>query len=509
MCNSNLVYKDYNPKQITLLPPSLDELIAPNHPVRIVNDVIDRINIEPLLSNYKPGGTSIYHPRMLLKVMVYAYLNNIYSSRKMEVAIKENVPFMWLAADNRPDHNTLARFRSERLKDHLKSIFAQIVALLVEEGLVSIKQIYTDGTKIEANANKYSFVWGKRVRNDKARIAHQLEQLWEYTQQVAEEELQQEPAPDFSEIDSKKIAETITKIDRALAGKPVDEKVKKKLSYGKKNWPGKVAEYEQKEAVLGQRNSYSKTDPDATFMRMKDDHLQNGQLKAAYNWQISTSDQYIVNTSIHHNPTDTLTLKPHIDQYEALYQTTPQSVTADAGYGSEENYELLEEKQIEGYVKYNYFDKEQSRKVSEDPFRPENLYYNKEQDKLYCPMGQPMDNIGKVKSKTASGYQQEQTHYRARNCHGCPLRGPCHKSSGNRVIKINHKLQKYRRKARALLHSEQGIVHRRQRPVDVEAVFGNVKQNKGFKRFMLRGHKKVEIETLLIAIAHNLAKKAA
>lgn len=492
-----------------LLPPSLEELIAENHPVRVVNDVIERINIDPLLGTYKPGGTSVYHPKMLLKILVYGYLSNIYSSRKIEEALKENIHFMWLSAMNAPDHNTIARFRSERLKDQLKSIFAQIVALLVEEGLVSIKEIYTDGTKIEANANKYSFVWCKSIKTSKARIGKQLDELWNYTQKVAEEELGQESAPNFEQVDKQKVTETIDKIDKALEGKKVDKKVKQKLNYAKKNWPDKMAEYEQKEEILGRRNSFSKTDKDATFMRMKDDHMQNGQLKAGYNWQISTSKQYIVNYSIHQNPTDTLTLKPHIDQYEKLYQGLPETITADAGYGSEENYEYLTEKQVNSYVKYNYFHKEQTNKYKEDPFRVDNLYYNKKHDKVYCPMGQAMDNIGDRKRTTASGYEQHYTRYQARNCQNCPLRGQCHKAKGNRIVEINHNLRKHKQIARENLLSDQGVAHRKQRPADVEAVFGNIKQNKNFKRFMLRGIRKVEIETGLLAIAHNLAKKVA
>ena len=492
-----------------LLPPSLEELIEDNHPVRVVSQVIDQINIDSLLATYKPGGTSVYHPRMLLKILVYSYLTNIYSSRKMEAALKENIHFMWLSAMNRPDHNTLARFRSERLKHQLKSIFGQIVELLVDQGLMSIKDIYTDGTKIEANANKYTFVWGKSIKTSKERIGKQLDELWAYTQKLAEKELKEEPTPDFEQVDTKKVTETIKKIDQALEGKQVDKKVKQKLNYAKKNWPKKMAEYEQKEKILGKRNSYSKTDKDATFMRMKDDHMQNGQLKAGYNWQISTSKQYIVNYSIHQNPTDTLTFKPHIDQYENLYQSLPETITADAGYGSEENYEHLSEKQVNGYVKYNFFHKEQIKKYKEDPFRVDNLYYNQEQDKVYCPMGQAMDNIGSRKRITASGYEQHYTRYQASNCHNCPLKGQCSKSQGNRVVEINHKLRQYKQVARDNLLSDQGIAHRKQRPADVEAVFGNIKQNKNFKRFMLRGIQKVEIETGLLAIAHNLAKKAA
>lgn len=492
-----------------LLPPSLEELIEANHPVRVVNDVIERIDLQPLLSAYKPGGTSVYHPKMLLKVLVYGYLSNIFSSRKIEAALRENIHFMWLSAMNRPDHNTIARFRSERLKGVLKTIFAQIVELLVEEGLVSIKDIYTDGTKIEANANKYTFVWGKAIQTSKKRIGKQLEELWKYTQQLAEQELVDETAMDFQEVDAKKVAKTIEKIDKALEGKQVSKKVKQKLSYAKKQWPDKLATYEQQEKVLGERNSYSKTDTDATFMRMKDDHMGNGQLKAAYNWQISTSDQYIVNYSLHQNPTDTLTLKPHLTQFEDLYDTLPERITADAGYGSEENYKYLDDSNIDGYVKYNYFHKEQKKKYKEDPFRVENLYYNLEQDTFYCPMGQPMEKIGDREKRTSNGFVQQYRLYQAKNCHACPLRGRCFKGKGNRVIQINHQLRKYKEKARKNLLSDKGIKHRKKRPADVEATFGIIKQNKGFKRFMLRGIEKVEIESGLLAIAHNLTKKAA
>lgn len=491
-----------------LLPPSLEELIEPHHPVRVVNDVVDRIDIGPLMKHYKPGGTSVYHPRMLLKVLVYGYISNIFSSRKLEAALKENIHFMWLSAMNRPDHNTIARFRSERLKDVLKVIFGQVVMLLVEEGMVSIKSLYTDGTKIEAQANKYSFVWGRSIQNNKERISQQLDELWSYTQKLAEQELSEEK-PDFDQIDSQKVSQTIEKIDQALQGKKVSKKVTQKLKYAKKHWPDKLEEYQEKERILGKRNSYSKTDPDATFMRMKEDHMQNGQLKPAYNWQISTSDQYVVNYTLHQNPTDTLTLKPHLKSYEDLYHTMPDSICADAGYGSEENYEHLSEKQIDSFVKFNYFHKEQTKKWINNPFNVNNLYYNQETDILYCPMGQPMQRVGERKSKTSSGYQQSYAQYQAKNCHGCPLRGLCHKSAGNRIVEINHNLRLHKEKVRKNLNSEQGIKHRKQRPADVEAVFGMIKHNKGFRRFMLRGLDKVEIEAGLLAIAHNIAKMAA
>lgn len=224
---NRVVFKDYNPNQIMLLPPSLEELIAPNHPVRVVNRIIDNIDVDALLRQYKGGGTSSYHPRMLLKVLVYSYLCNIYSSRKMEGALKENIQFMWLSGMSYPDHNTLNRFRSDRLKDVLKEIFAQVVLLLVESGHVSLHEIYVDGTKIESKANRYTFVWGNAIKTSKIRMAQQLKSLWEYTQAVAKEELKDTEVIDFTEIGEEKVRQTIDSIDHALKGKDVDPDVKK------------------------------------------------------------------------------------------------------------------------------------------------------------------------------------------------------------------------------------------------------------------------------------------
>lgn len=494
-----------------LLPPSLDELIPPNHPVRVVNKVIDQLDLKPLLSKYKAGGTSSFHPQMLLKVLVFAYMNNIYSSRKIEEALQQNIYFMWLSAMNTPDHNTINRFRSERLKDALRDIFTQVVQLLVAEGLLSIKELYTDGTKIEANANRYTFVWGNAIKHHKEKIKQQLDQLWQYAQKVAAEELDDTDPSGFDKIDAQKVEQTINKINEALKDKEVDSKVKQKLNYAKRNWPANLEKYEQQEQIMGEeRSSYSKTDTDATFMRMKEDHMKNGQLKPAYNVQLSTNNQFIANYSLHQKTTDTTTLIPHLEQYEQEFNQKPEVVTADAGYGSEENYEYLEQNTITPYVKHNQFDRQQSEAITnKKPFAAEKLHYNKEKDCYYCPMGQAMNNIGTTTRTTTTGFKQKLTLYRAQNCEGCPLKGICHKAKENRTIEINHHLNRLKRQADELLLSEQGIRHRKQRPCDVEPVFGNIKNNHHFKRFMLRGLEKVSIETGLIALAHNLRKKAA
>jgi len=505
----NVIFKTYDQDQLSLLPPSYDDLVPKNHPVRIVNTIIDSLDISVLEKSYKGGGTSSYHPRMLLKVLIYAYLRNLYSSRKIEQALNENIHFMWLSGQSKPDHNTINDFRGKRLKNHLKTIFNQVVLLLNEQGYLSLKEIYVDGTKIEANANKYTFVWAKSIKTNRGKITKQLKELWAYVEKVYTSEEQVPNTPEFDAIDPQKVAQTIDQINTALQDKPIDKKVKQKLNYAKKNWPSSVEKYNKQEAILGHRGSYSKTDPDATFMRMKDDHMRNGQLKAAYNVQASSNNQFITNYTLEQTTTDTTTLIKHVNEHIASFGSSPEVITADAGYGSEENYQDLENKGIEAYVKYNYFHKEQKEAKTgrtKYPFAADKLYYNTETDTYYCPMGQAMTHIGNYTRETKTGYKQTISRYQAQNCQGCPLRAQCHKAKGNRIVERNHNLVRLKAQAKQKLLSEKGVAHRKQRCWDVEAIFGNIKQNMSFKRFMLRGIDKVETEFGLIAMAHNLKK---
>lgn len=244
-------------------------------------------------------------------------------------------------------------------------------------------------------------------------------------------------------------------------------------------------------------------------MRMKEDHMKNGQLKPGYNWQFSTNNQFVVNYTVEQTTTDTTTLTGHLAEHEKLYGEYPDVATADSGYGSEENYEFLEKNRIEPFVKFNYFHKEQTKKFKANTFHKNNLYYNPNQDCFYCPMGQRMAKSGSYVRKTSTGFKQYITQYQAQNCNGCPIRGACHKAKDNRIIEVNHNLEKHKQNARNKLLSEEGVKRRGQRCADVEATFGIIKNNKGFRRFMLRGKRKVETETGLIALAHNLSKISA
>ena len=509
--NLKVIFKQNDQNQLMLLPPSLDELVPADHPVRVVNAVLDKVDISAIIAGYKPGGASSHHPRMLLKSLVYAYINNIYSSRKIEDAVCSNIYYMWLAGMAKPDHNTINRFRGERLQKTLQPIFTQVVLLLCEEGLLNIKDLYTDGTKLEANANRYTFVWGKSIKTNKEKIKQQLNDLWQYAQSVAAAEMDDTDPTTFDKIDAEKVTATIERINEALKDKPVSKEVKQKLNYAKKNWPSALDKYAAQEKILGEgRNSYSKTDTDATFMRMKEDHMLNGQLKPAYNVQISTNTQYIASYSIHQNTTDTNTLITHLEQHKEQFTSLPDCSTADAGYGSEENYQWLQDNGITAYVKHNQFDRQQNHTIRDKkPFAADKLHYNQKEDYYVCPIGQHMNSIGTITKTTSSGYQQTIKKYQAQNCEGCPLRAGCFKAKGNRIIDVNENLNRLKQQADELLTSEVGIKKRKQRCFDVEPVFANIKHNHHFKRFMLRGIEKVTVETGLIALAHNLRKKAA
>ena len=504
--------KEYNQNQNWLFPPSIEELIPENHPVRIVNSVIEQINITPLLKTYSKEGHPSYHPRMMLKVMVYAYMDNIYSSRKIEKALNENINFMWLSGRQTVDHNTIARFRSNKLKEVFKDIFKQVVLLLAEEGLVNLKRVYTDGTKIESVAGRYTFVWGNAIKTNKEKMVKNLEEMWQYAQSIADEEDKDPEPPNFKELDPDKVEKVTDKINQILKEKSKDNKKKTKSRYIKKNYPANLRKYQQQEETLNGRSSYSKTDTDATFMRMKDDHMRNGQLKPGYNAQISTENQIIVNYTIHQDTNDIHTLKPHLENYKQLYGTYPSELTADAGYGSEENYKLLDDKGITGFVKFNTFDKEQGTtkgKKSKRPFERDNLYYNTEGDFYVCPTGQRMEKSSESRTKTKSGYEQIHSRYTAKNCKGCSIRSLCFKGKGNRSVERNHSLEHYKHKARELLTSETGQIRRKQRTADVEPTFAQLKHNRNFKRFTLKGKEKVEIEFGLHALAHNIKKMIA
>lgn len=503
---AKLAIKSDNRKQNLLLPPSLDELVPENHMVRVVDAVIDRLDISDILSTYRGGGNSAFNPKMMLKVLVFAYLSNVYSSRRIEELLKRDIYFMWLAGMKRPDFRTINYYRGKRLKEGFDAVFTQVVRLLHEEGFVSLKVQYIDGTKIESVANKYTFVWRGSVEKYDARLKAKTEALLRQIEQNHAIENQENPVPE--ELTAEEVTKRVERIKEKVDADNLGKEERKALKQIETDSVPRMNRYREQLETMGSRNSYSKTDPDATFMRMKEDAMLNGQLKPGYNVQISTENQFITNFGIYQRPTDTLTMISYLESFKARYGMQSEEIVADSGYGSEENYEYMFSNGMTPYVKYNMFHVEQRRGYRNNPFRVSNLFYNPDDDFYVCPMGQKLKFIRQEKRYTASGYQQTVSVYRAGRCEGCPLRGQCHKSKRDRQIEVNHTLDDYKARARELLTSEQGIKHRSNRPIEPEAVFGQIKECGRFRRLRLKGLTGAKIDFGLKALAHNLRKLA-
>ena len=502
---AKVVYKSYNQNDNLLFPHCIGDFIPENDPVRVLDAIVERLDISAIEATYKGGGASSFSPRMLLKVVLYAYLQNIYSGRKMEKLLKRDVNFMWLSGMQRPDYNTINLFRKNRLAGYIDNIFTQVVQMLVDANFISLEIQYIDGTKIEANANKYTFVWKKATKTNQGKLDLKVKDILREAEKQLDMEMTNESSDIMTAAEmSERTDEILKKMDETGIS---DKKLRKAVSRVKEESVPKMKEYEEKLEIVGERGSYSKTDPDATFMRMKEDAMNNGQTKPGYNVQIATENQFITNYDLYWRPTDQGTLIPFLNSFKDRYGRQSSTVCADSGYGSEMNYEYMLANQIDPYVKYNMFHAEDKRKRKNNPFLVENMFYNKELDFYVCPRGQHLDFVKTIKEKSDLGYESTKSVYRAKDCSHCPLRGMCYKGKADRrTIEVNHRNNELRAMAKELLTSEEGLKHRSKRPIEPEAVFGQIKYDNSFKRFHYRGRRLVKAEFATIAVAHNIRK---
>jgi len=521
------VFKPYIQHQAQLLPPSYDELIEPGHLVRVVNDTIEKLDLSALLAKYKGGGTSSYHPKMLLKVLVYGYCKKIYTSRKIAAALRENIHFMWLSGEQYPDFRTINDFRGNRMKEVIDAVFAEVLAYLVEAGYVKLEAYFVDGTKIEADANKHKVVWAKRKETYQKRVREQVDRLLKEieaeneAEQAAygEQDLEERGGPGGGQINAEQLEQKIAEINQKLneQNRPKEETkaaraAVKKLS---EDCLPRLAQYEQQTETLDGRNSYSKTDPDASCMRMKEDRgAEKPWPKPAYNVQLGTEGQFIVGYSVHGRAGDPACLIPHLDRLRTnLDGQLPKQIVADAAYGSEENYAYLKKHGAANFLKYNTFYQDTHRYRNPDvlrahQFRAEHFGYDSATDQFICPADKRLHFQYTSRYTTDNGYKTERRIYECQDCTGCPLRSSCTQAKANRQIRISFQLLEFRRQARANLTSPAGERLRAARSTEVETVFGHLKHNLGFRRFHLRGLQKVSAEWGLLSIAHNMRKMA-
>lgn len=507
-------FKAYDQNQGFLLPPYLDDLIPKVHLVRVVNRVMNTVEVDALYDRFSDLGCSSYHPLMMLKTIVYAYCQKNYSCRQIARSMRQDITYMWLAGLGTPSYRSINRFRSEYLKDVLEDVFTQVLDLLRLEGYIKMEEYFVDGTMIEADANKYSYVWKKNADRYKKAVQERVQSLFEGIEKINQDEDER-----YGDHDLEELGERSTLTSEKI--KAVSDRINKKLQEKAGQKPGKtdrkmkstvnklekeaenLARYEEQERIAGDRKSFSKTDTDATFNRMKDQSL-----KPSYNYQVSSENQFVTNFSVHQNASDSFNFPDHLQKIIDRGATyLPENYVGDMGYGVEENFSILEAQDITSYLKYPGYFQETQSEYQKNPYIRKHMPYDPDGDFFTCPRGKKLVFQGEREKQNAHGYTSKSRIYVGEDCTGCPLREKCTRSKeNNRVIEVNPKLDAYRDETRENLNSEMGMLLRKRRGYEIETFFGDSKHNQGYRRARLRGLEKVNLDLAWLCIAYDLRK---
>ena len=498
------------------LPLNLETIIPDNDSVRLLSQFVEAMDLTDLYSTYERINS--VSPRTLLKIVLYSYMNGDYSSRSMELNCKRDINFMFLLEGSpAPDHATFARFRSIHFAPCSKRILAEMSNALFDMGEISGETIFIDGTKIEASANKYTFVWKKAVTKNQTKLLQKLADF------VAECEL----LYDIKIVYGNTIKiKHVKKLRKKLYALKETENIVFVHGIGKRKTPlqksietlesylNRLKKYNQQIHICAERNSYSKTDHDATFMRMKEDAMGNGQLKPAYNLQHGVDSEYITWLTIGSQPTDTTTLIPFLKDAQEHLKFKYKNITANAGYESEENYLFLEANGQLSYIKPANYEISKTRKYKNDIGKIENMEYDVKKDIYTCRNGKKLgvDHIRHSKSKT--GYVSEKAIYKCEDCNGCPYKSECIKGNNcktlleerTKTLQVAKTFLKHRKEDLDRILSEEGILFRTNRSIQAEGSFGDLKQDMQFRRYLSKGNANVLAESTLLAMARNINK---
>lgn len=500
------------------LPLNLESIIPEDDSVRLLSQFIEEMDLTDLYSTYERIRENSVSPRTLLKIELYSYMNTDYSSRGMELNCKRDINFMYLLEGaSVPDHATFARFRSIHFAPCAKRILAEMSNLLYKLGEISGEDIFIDGTKIEAYANKYTFVWKKAVTKNQAKLFVKIADF------VAE----CETLYDIKMIYNNTVKiKHLKKLRKKLYALKDDEGITFVHGIGKRKsqlqksmetleeYLSKLKEYTAKIHICGTRNSYSKTDNDATFMRMKEDAMGNGQLKPAYNLQHGVDSEYITWITIGPQPTDTTTLIPFLKEAEEYLNFKYKRIVADAGYESEENYLFIEGNNQLSFIKPSNYEISKTRKYQNDIGRIENMKYYDDGDYYQCRNGKHLKVAHMKHSKSKTGYKSEKTIYKCDDCSECLYKTECIKGNNyqtpiekrNKVLQVAKTFVQKRKENLERILSEEGIILRMNRSIQAEGSFGDIKQDMMFRRYLCRGTPNVLAESTLLAMARNINK---
>lgn len=498
------------------LPLNIETIIPEDDSVRLLSQFVEAMDLTDLYSTYERINS--VSPRILLKLVLYSYMNGDYSSRSMELNCKRDINFMFLLEGApAPDHATFARFRSIHFAPCAKRILAEMSNALYDLGEISGETIFIDGTKIEASANKYTFVWKKAVTKNQAKLLTKLADF------IAECERLYDIRIVYGDIVKMK---HVKRLRKKLYALKQSENVSFVHGIGKRKTPlqksietledylSRLKKYNQEIHICGERNSYSKTDHDATFMRMKEDAMGNGQLKPAYNLQHGVDSEYITWLTIGPQPTDTTTLIPFLKEAEKYLNFKYKNITADAGYESEENYLFLEANGQLSYIKPANYEISKTRKYRNDIGKIENMKYDAETDSYTCINEKKLTTDHIRHSKSRTGYISKKTIYKCEDCSGCPYKADCIKGNNcktpleerTKTLQVAKTFLKYRQDNLERILSDEGILFRTNRSIQAEGSFGDLKQDMQFRRYLSKGNSNVLAESILLAMAKNINK---
>ena len=458
-------------------------------------------------------GRLRYNPVNMLKTVLFGFMTSGYCSlRELEDNCKVNIRFMYLMDHQTPSYRTFGYFINEILQDKIENIFNDINHAIFNEEHVDLQHLYIDGSKFEANANKYTWVWKKATEKFRYKLYEKITaEIEEINAEIAWSGVQITTNPEYVPDYLNEIVEQLVllwELDTSTfvygSGK---RKSKEQRHYEHlTTFCQKLQEYIQKIEICGpNRNSYSKTDNSATFMRIKTDYMGNDQLLPAYNVQIGVADEYIAVVDVNHYRSDMDCFVPLMEHFKQTYGFYPKYPVADAGYGSYNNYIFCEQNGIEKYMKFPMFKKEtKDEKYHEDPFRAVNFRID-EQGVMRCPNDKAFHFLYR-KNVRGNQYGRKEELYECEDCSGCPYAEKCKKTDKNRTVRINQELTSMHQEVIENLESIHGALLRMNRSIQAEGTFGIMKNDRWYKRIVRRGIHSVKLEVLLVAIGHNLYK---
>ena len=532
-------------------------------PVYTLKKVMEDLDFTNLLAQYSDKGRNGFNPIMKYAVLTYANMRGVRAVDRIVELCKRDLAFIWLTQGEQPGRDAFYDFINRKLTGEiLDDLNYQFLRRLKKEGLITLEALYIDGTKIEANASRYTFVWRGTLNYHLAGLLDTIDSLYtRYNELLNENEYGQKydlgnvqmfiiegmdkvhdvieknrkrkltkhkkisnntviEIDNCSPLELLKLQKNLVKIADGEGISFVYEKRQKKSEiqklYDELEECGKrLMKYKDCFEIMGSdRNSYSKTDLEATFMRMKEDHMLNGQLKPAYNVQIAVENYFIIHGYVSNDRTDYNTLIPVIRKHQTAFGKILKEVTADSGYCSEKNLLYLKENDIASFIKLQDHEQRKTRAYKEDIGKHYNMTYQIFEDEHYyvCHDGRELRHAGS-ETRKQDGYTQTFEVYTCADCSGCDHKAKClykynpeKDADKNKVMKINEQWEELKASSHANIESEKGILNRQIRSIQTEGHFGDIKENENFRRFNHRSTEKVYKEFMLYAIGRNINK---